>query len=295
MKKTTIKIGTFALALVMSITSCDKDASYSLTSASDDNSTAESVFDDVYETSMDESVEMELSATAKASFGRERVGDCATITDSVIDSTTNHIIRTIDFGEEGCTVTCKGEERTKKGKIIIEKIGLKREVGSSLNVSFENFSINDYEIGGTKAISKSLNDDDQFVHTIAVNSTITNPEGNTMSWVSNRTRTILEGYDTDEDRSDDKIQIDGSSTGTNFDGENFSMTITTPLIKAAGCFFITAGVEEIAPAGKSTRTVDYGDGTCDDIANVTVDGETTEITIGSLRKKRGKKRRRLRR
>ena len=73
------------------------------------------------------------------------------------------------------------------------------------------------------------------------------------------------------------------------------MTITTPLIKAAGCFFITEGVEEIAPAGKSTRTVDYGDGTCDDIANVTVDGETTEITIGSLRKKRGKKRRRLRR
>ncbi len=118
MKKTTIKIGTFALALVMSITSCDKDASYSLTSAADDNSTAESVFDDIYETSMDESVEMELSATAKASFGRERVGDCATITDSVVDSTTNHFIRTIDFGEEGCTVTCKGEERTKKEKSL---------------------------------------------------------------------------------------------------------------------------------------------------------------------------------
>ena len=84
--------------------------------------------------------------------------------------------------------------------------------------------------------------------------------------------------------------MEGSAQGTNFEGENFSMTITTPLIKSAGCFFITQGVQEISPAGKSTRVIDYGDGTCDDIATVTVDGESKEITIGSLRKKRKSRR-----
>ena len=291
MKKTTIKIAGLVFAASLLLTSCDRDASsYALTSSSDDNSTAEIIFDDVYETSMDEATQMDLSPSTQAGFKRERLGDCATVTDSVIDSATHHIIRTIDFGQEGCVVICKGTERIKKGKIIIEKIGQRRTEGFSLNVSFDNFSVNDYAIEGTKSITNSLNEEDQFVHTVSVVSTITNPEGNSMSWTGNRIRTILEGYDTPEDRTDNKIQMEGSAQGTNFEGENFSMTITTPLIKSAGCFFITQGVQEISPAGKSTRVIDYGDGTCDDIATVTVDGESKEITIGSLRKKRKRRR-----
>ena len=54
----------FAASLLL--TSCDRDASsYALTSSSDDNSTAEIVFDDVYETSMDEATQMDLSPPRK--------------------------------------------------------------------------------------------------------------------------------------------------------------------------------------------------------------------------------------
>jgi hypothetical protein len=294
MNRMTFKFGIAVVIALFSLTSCSKSSNYSLTATSDDNSTAESLFDDVFESSMEEVMDMD-AFTASRSLRALGRGDCGEVTDSIVDSTTHHVIRTIDFGTDGCTYTRGDKEITKKGKIIIEKIGKRHEDGFSLNVNFDGFSVNDYAIEGSKTVSNAVNDADQLVFTIAVTSTITNPEGNSMTWTSNRTRTLIEGYDTEDTLGDDVMQIEGSNAGTNFEGESFSSAITTPLIKSRACNYITEGVIEITPAGKSVRTIDYGVRTdCDNLATVTVDEESKEIEIGSLRKKRRKMRRGMR-
>lgn len=283
MKKTFFNL---VLATVV-LASCSKATNSSEVASSDDNSTAEDLFMEVYESSLSEADLMDATISGSRSITEEDLSKV--VTDSIIDSATHHIIRTITFTNH--SVERNGVTRTKNGKIIIDKTGRRHENGFLLDVSFEDFSINDYQIEGSKQVSSSLNGD-TLSTSIQVTSTITSPEGSQMSWNKSRTRTFLEGGST-KDRADDVIQIEGSSSGTNFDGESFSATITTPLIKESGCFYISEGVIEISPVGKSSRILDYGSReTCDNIATVTVDGESKEIEIDNLRKKR---RRRFRR
>jgi hypothetical protein len=63
-------------------------------------------------------------------------------------------------------------------------------------------------------------------------------------------------------------------------GKIFSKTITYPLTKTGACRFITEGTVTFARNGEKFAELDYGDGTCDDVATITKDGETRQITIG---------------
>jgi len=62
------------------------------------------------------------------------------------------------------------------------------------------------------------------------------------------------------------------------DGD-FEKVITKPLVKIAGCKFIVEGTIEFQKNGEVIAIIDFGDGTCDDIATKTVDGVTTEFTL----------------
>jgi hypothetical protein len=49
---------------------------------------------------------------------------------------------------------------------------------------------------------------------------------------------------------------------------------------AIGCRkHFTQGVLEHTPSGKAMRTIDYGNGACDDQATVTINGNTYTITL----------------
>ena len=77
----------------------------------------------------------------------------------------------------------------------------------------------------------------------------------------------------------------GGTSGTRSNGETFSVTITNQLVRDfGGCDIggkrpFIQGTFIYAPAGKATRTVDYGNGTCDLNATVTINGVTYNITI----------------
>jgi hypothetical protein len=73
--------------------------------------------------------------------------------------------------------------------------------------------------------------------------------------------------------------ISGSASGTDRSGKKFTVDINTPLRREMGCRWIVSGVQTITPEGKKARTIDYGDGTCDDKAKVTIDGNTFEFSL----------------
>ena len=62
-------------------------------------------------------------------------------------------------------------------------------------------------------------------------------------------------------------------------GRNFDITITSPLIVALDCKWVKQGTFELVPEDLDTRTVDYGTGTCDNDATVTIGSRTYNVEM----------------
>ena len=74
--------------------------------------------------------------------------------------------------------------------------------------------------------------------------------------------------------------VTGSSTGTNRNKVGYTATIQNPLIKRADCpKYFVQGTIGIINTNSKVMTLDYGTGTCDNVATVTVNGHTRTITL----------------
>jgi len=85
---------------------------------------------------------------------------------------------------------------------------------------------------------------------------------------------------------DDMIKNQEAGITIKGDGK-FDKVITNPLVKINGCDYIVEGTIEYQLDGAVVAVVDYGDGTCDNLATKTVDGVTTEFELDG--KESGKK------
>lgn len=201
--------------------------------------------------------------------------DCADIT---VEETETTITTTIVF---------TGECEDKDGNVItgtITRVREKADGSRTKTVTFTDLSINGRVVNGTKQYTfTEENGNGNPEMTGSVDITVETEDG-TVSKVGTRTVEITAGGDT-YFWFDDEKTITGSSTYTNADGNTFSITITTALVKPAECRYIASGVKEFNRNGEIT-TIDFGDGTCDDVATKTLpDGTTEEITLRKKRKK----------
>jgi hypothetical protein len=75
-------------------------------------------------------------------------------------------------------------------------------------------------------------------------------------------------------------EIEYQQEDLKFDGDgDYDKVIVNPIVKLEGCKFIVAGTIEFRKDGEVIATVDFGDGTCDNLATKTVNGETTEFKL----------------
>ncbi|HRG57519.1 MAG TPA: hypothetical protein PK323_01100 [Bacteroidia bacterium] len=199
---------------------------------------------------------------------------CATVTHDTI-STPRVLI--IDFGSSNCLCA---DGRNRRGKIIVTYTGRYFEIGAIKTMNFDNFYRNDNKLEGTRTITNNgLDAQGRMNWTInAQNMKITKSNGKVHTWNSVRTRTMLAGNDT-KTWTDDVYQITGSASGTNANGINYTANITKPLHRAMNCRWIDSGTIEITPEGRAVRTVDFGNGNCDDQATVNVRNKTRNITL----------------
>lgn len=65
----------------------------------------------------------------------------------------------------------------------------------------------------------------------------------------------------------------------NLNGDDIEKVITNPLVKIDDCDFIVSGTIEFQQNGETIAVIDYGDGECDDIATVTKEGKTFDISL----------------
>jgi len=255
-----LAIGTSALIF----TSCKKSNETDFdTESTVDQSNSESSFDQVFKQVDD--------AATNSSLGK--MGPSVTI-----DSLSTPKKMTIDYG----TGTICNDLKTRSGKIIVTYTGKYRQIGTVINVTFDNFVQNGKQINNssTKTITNNGRNSAGFLNwTIAVNASITLENGQTISWNSTRQRTWIAGESTLKDWTDDKYEITGTTSGVNRKGVNYTCNITAPLLVDLSCNLrrITKGVVELIPEGKKTRTIDFGNGECDNEATCTVNGKVFKI------------------
>jgi hypothetical protein len=264
----------------MVLTGCKKDDDQddNDTSATSDNAFAEATYQDVASIA-DEASRSNSLSNFRNSTPEGLLSSCATITRDTLNNSNVDTI-TVDFGTANCTCA---DGRNRRGKIIINYTGHYRDSLTTINITFDNYFVNDNQVMGTHTIiNQGHNAAGHLIYNITVNGQIilANSAG-TITWTTNKVREWTAGESTAA-WSDDMYSITGSASGTGANGQSFTATVTSPLIRnmALGCRrHFVQGTAEITPSNKPTRTIDFGNGTCDDIATVTINGNTYTVHL----------------
>ena len=261
------------LSLIVVISSCKRDRSSDNYRSAIDNATAENMFNDVFKQATDGVIAAEDSVDGRAV--NSMLSTCATITISPFDFVTFPKTITVDFG----TSNCLGNDgRYRRGKVVMSTTGWYRDSGTVITVTPDNYYVNDNLVQGNKTLTNNgHNTSGNLTYTLQVNGTVTTSEG-IIYWNSTRQHEWIEGENTVLNPWDDVYLITGSADGTNVQGEDFDVVINTPLRVQVGCRWITAGSMTLT-SGDFTISVDYGNGTCDANAVVTVNGNTYNIVM----------------
>jgi hypothetical protein len=289
MKKITIILTLLINGLIL-MNACKKDKEEPKeydTQTSQDNSLAETTFNNINDI-VNEAIsrgDSGLQSFRKGSGENSFLSTCATVTVTPATQPATGGTITVDFGSTSCQ--CH-DNRFRRGIINISYTGAYRDSGTVISIGFNNYftgktTANMFQVTGTKTIAnKGHNSNGNINFDITVDGHLINSNGVTMDWSSTRNREWISGFGT-YPWTDDQYRITGSSSGKNFEGNTFTVIITSPLLINLSCSnmtnVITQGVFELTPQDKPTRTLDYGDGTCDDKATITVNGQSFTITL----------------
>lgn len=238
-----------------------------------DNAAAEQSWEDVSAVADESKAKQEGTNSSQESFSR--IGNCATVT---IDSSVTPSTITVDFGPTNCL----GKDgKYRRGVLNITYTGRYRTPGTIITINPSNYYVNDKKVEGTRTITNLGRNAANNLHfnVTVVNGKITRPTGEVTTWNTNHEREWTAGEAT-PDKSDDVYSITGSRSGVNFKGVSYTATITNPLIAALNCAWIKQGTIEFTSADFARKaTLDFGNGSCDNQATVTVRNRTKNITL----------------
>ena len=268
--------------LLFAVTSCGEDETPAI-------QTEDEIVDMETETVMDESFDEvdELSiagigAATSPNDGRVTSDErfkCATVT---FNLETREVI--VDFGEG-----CEGPMgRVRKGIMRITYQGRVDSAGATITTRLEGFSIDDIGIEGTRAVTTTMDENRRLVFSVKVSDgRITWPDGTFATRQVDRKRVWVRGANP----SLDEYHVEGTASGMNRRGINYESEITSPIIFKRNCMarrvFIPTAGEKIIITTNRTITINYGDGDCDNLVTLDIDGNSREVEFQRIRRIRG--------
>lgn len=246
------------------------------------DATSEAAFDDV-DDATEEALGFDFLGSGRD--GRGHFYGCADITKDAEAKTI-----TIDFGDG-----CEGRNgRIRSGKIIITWSGERGEAGFTKTVTFENYVVDGVQIEGTRtSVNVSGFDANPKVRTVTLTGgKMTFEDGSVATREASHTTTLTE-------TEDDKIKTKyGSASGINMDGLAYSKVVEDSdaltfkhSCKADRIFAPVSGIVTISVEGEADKIVDFGDGTCDNLATVTQGDVVEEIEVNPKKRRRGHQKR----
>lgn len=278
MKTKNLILATAVLMMALGFNSCelDDEVTSPLVESTMDDDEVTTYFDDVLaETDdMTTSDSKDVSPINNAPYLSENSGSSGTrnVETSFSGDT---VIKTITY-----TNFVNGNsqmEKVKNGQIIIKMIRNPFPGEFKRIITMNNFTINGNLIEGKKQIVRSESNQYQFNITLE-GGKVTFTDGRVYTHEFIRTRTMLDGMATPAYVWDDIYAIEGAANGVNCSGQTYTHTIQNALMHKLACRWIVEGTVEIV-VGDIHATFDYGDGTCDNVATVTVNGKTYEVRL----------------
>jgi hypothetical protein len=264
-------------AVVFFIAACKKTSDDSTppgnsAKSATDNALAENLYNNVKDWSDQAMAGVTLKSTLTDTVF---MGTCVLAT---LDTTASTWVLTIDFGATNCLCT---DGKNRRGKIIAVFTGPYWYPGTVITYTFDNYFVDDNQLLGTKIVTnKGLNNLSHLWWEITENgSVIKANNGGTITWISTKQLEWTEGMNTIPVWWDDVYQLTGEAHGINSAGANYQYNITTPLKKKLNCQWIVSGVLTLQVTGLPLITMDYGDGTCNNNADIIINGVTYPITL----------------
>ena len=233
---------------------------------------AEEAFDEASEIA-DQAYYAKLPGLKDGDDNPSRLGPCATIT---LDTTVMPRVLTIDFGTENCLCN---DGKYRRGMIIVTFNGRWRRPGTVVTHTFQNYYVNDNHVQGTKVMTNQglVNGHMTFSH--VNNGSVTFAQhGESLTWQSEKVHTWIQGFATPRWR-DDILLISGFSNVSHSNGRNVARQIVEPLRREMTCRYFVSGTVQINPSNAQQRMLDFGDGTCDNLATLTIGDRVITITL----------------
>lgn len=263
------------IALTTVFTGCNKDEEEDTPITTADKETiaevdeAESIFDQINTISDDAIDEVDNVTNGRLSRAFEGCADVA------IDFDNSEVI--VDFGDG-----CEGEEgRIAKGRVIVTFAGTLFETGFSVSTTLQDFYVDGVKVEGTRTVttlSSFLAPNPK--HEIKLT------DGK-ITWLDGKITTrdvVLERtWVKNQDLTTNEFVFSGTASGSTREGKAYTASITTDLVYKVACaeqenYIAAAGVKEVTVDG-SKFSVDYGDGTCDNLVTLSRGSNSVEIDV----------------
>lgn len=243
------------------------------------NSKIDVAIDDVVYIVEDQYTAQQSISNRSSTASKSILPTCATFTTVLVDGTWT---RTIDFGSAGCTLP---NGNVLKGKIIISFSNDFTSKSRTLSYRFVDFYHNGKLLQGNKSItyeskSTELLATEHPVMTFTVDMKITFDDGKVYSRTGTTVKETIEGNETPLNWEDNVFLVTGNSATSLANGDTVTTVITTPLRYITSCKlpFPVSGIVSITK-NTSVGTLDFGDGKCDNLATLTIDGVTKDINL----------------
>lgn len=184
----------------------------------------------------------------------------------------------IYYGPEN-TICTDGRER--RGKIRATFSGRYTSSFSKVSIVPVSYFVDDIRVTGTVDIENTgFSDAGNRSYIVEVTDGVLEAQDLNVNWESLTARQWTSGADSDENVVDDVFTItSGSTTGRNTKGNTFTSSIQKSQRFEIGCKWFTRGVLQLEVPNLATRTVNYGNGNCDNALTVTRNATTYNVTV----------------
>lgn len=284
----------FFFTLLM-VTSCQKENSQNGSdeqqqmeaskASSEADGEAEIVFNGLFDDAIGVNTEVGIGGTGI--FGRTAA--CPDITVIRLNPPDQFPVKIIlDFGAAGCV---GNDGHLRRGKIITVYTNRLLISGASAVTEFEGFYFDSTKVEGRHQITNTSPPPTTQppVRRFTVDVTgakLTRPNGNYTEWESHKVITQTEGLSTNVP-IDDVFKVEGNANGKVRRGNLIVLwqsAITEPLFKRFNCRWIVKGRVRTIRANTNTNSpwvavLDFGPGTCDNQAVITINGISHQITL----------------
>ena len=226
---------------------------------------SESISDDANVVFFEATVNAGLYRTNEATQTTNSLS-CATVTVTPQSSFPKTIV--IDFGTGGC-VSADGISR--KGKINITLSDYLHNPGTIAVLTFDNYYAAGFKVEGTITWTNTSTPNTISWTREITNGRVIEPLGG-YYWTHTGIKYVTQnaGANTPLNLLDDVYSVTGNHTVTNPAGKSRTVAILEPLEKKTVCHNVTKGKMKIQ-GPNHFAVLDFGDGTCDNIATITID------------------------